>query len=78
MTVPTENKTMAQILFWVAKDYLKLSNLAKANIGRELKLLDDMDIFSKTEDEIDELIFHGIGTKGLAIEFSNLVYKAHE
>lgn len=63
------------LLYMLAEDYLKLPWVARFNVGRDMKIIDEWDIYNRTEDEIDELIFTTVVKKDLIAVFVNFIYK---
>lgn len=65
-----------EILFLLAKDYLALAFTVRFNIGMQLNLVDEADILSKNEGDIDEIIFTAMYKQDLVPQFVELLYKA--
>jgi hypothetical protein len=71
---PVLNTKTAEVLYYVAEDFVKLTFLQKFNIGLDLKFIDPQEV-ELSEEEVEERVFTGMYRTHKLSEFVNLVYK---
>jgi len=70
-----KNVGTAEILYYLAEDFVKLTFPQKFRIGMKLGLIRPEDV-NLSDDEIDHIIFIGMYKKNKFEEFTTCVYNA--